>query len=176
VVNLVHSDGEDHLPVDFRIYAKQLDGKTKNEHFREMLTNAVHNKGLEAETILFDSWYASWENLKLVHRLNRIFITKLKSNRLVSVSEDESYQHLDDIDWTEDRLQNDMMVKPQYMKCEPSLLVKNTNYVLLRRLSAKEEARRLVAAPFIAEDYSSEFVGLENHLNYIRCCDREMLI
>ncbi|MEL6273306.1 MAG: hypothetical protein AAFR22_26105, partial [Chloroflexota bacterium] len=64
--------------------------------------------------------------------------------------------------------------KPQYMKCEPSLLVKNTNYVLLRRFSAKEEARRLVAAPYIAEDYSFESVGLENHLNYIRCCDREM--
>ena len=64
--------------------------------------------------------------------------------------------------------------KPQYMKCEPSLLVKNTNYVLLRRISAKEEVRRLVAAPYIAEDYSFESVGLENHLNYIRCCDREM--
>lgn len=64
--------------------------------------------------------------------------------------------------------------KPQHMKCEPSLLVKNTNYVLLRRFSAKEEARRLVAAPYIAEDYSFESVGLENHLNYIRCCDREI--
>ncbi len=64
--------------------------------------------------------------------------------------------------------------KPQYMKCEPSLLVKNTNYVLLRRFSAKEEVRRLVAAPYIGEDYSFESVGLENHLNYIRCCDREM--
>jgi len=64
--------------------------------------------------------------------------------------------------------------KPQYMKCEPSLLVKNTNYVLLRRFSAKEDARRLVAAPYIAEDYPFESVGLENHLNYIRCCDREM--
>ena len=64
--------------------------------------------------------------------------------------------------------------KPQYMKREPSLLVKNTNYVLLRRFSAKEEVRRLVAAPYIAEDYPFESVGLENHLNYIRCCDREM--
>jgi hypothetical protein len=64
VVNLVHSDGEDHLHVDFRIYAKEVDGKTKNDHFREMLINAVHDKELEAKTILFDSWYASWpENL-----------------------------------------------------------------------------------------------------------------
>ena len=46
------------------------------------------------------------------------------------------------------------------------LLVKNQNYVLLRRFSAKEAARRLIAAPFLA-DINSPFVGLENHLNYV---------
>ena len=35
--------------------------------------------------LLFDSWYASWQNLKLIHRSGRIFFTTLKSNRLVSV-------------------------------------------------------------------------------------------
>jgi len=34
VVNLVHTDGEDYYPIDFRIYAKEMDGKTKNDHFR----------------------------------------------------------------------------------------------------------------------------------------------
>lgn len=47
------------------------------------------------------------------------------------------------------------------------LLVKNRNYVLLRRFSAKEAARRLVAAPLLADSLTSPFVGLENHLNYI---------
>jgi len=47
------------------------------------------------------------------------------------------------------------------------LLVKNRNYVLLRRFSAKEAARRLVAAPLIANSLTASFVGLENHLNYI---------
>jgi hypothetical protein len=111
VVNLVHSDGEEYLPIDFRIYAKEMDGKTKNDHFREMFLNALQDKELEAETVLFDSWYASWENLKLVHRSGRIFFTTLKSNRLVSVSKEEDYKHLQDIDWTDDRLQNGVMVK-----------------------------------------------------------------
>jgi hypothetical protein len=111
VVNLVHTDGEDYFPVDFRLYAKQMDGKTKNEHFRDMLRDAVHDKGLQARTILFDSWYASWENLKLVHRLDRIFFSTLQSNRLVSASKDEGYKHLQDIDWTDDRLQQGVMVK-----------------------------------------------------------------
>ena len=111
VVNLVHSDAEDYLPVDFRIYAKEMDGKTKNDHFREMFQNAIDDKELEAKTVLFDSWYASWENLKLVHRSGRIFFTTLKSNRLVSVSAEEGYKHLQDIEWTEDRLQNGVMIK-----------------------------------------------------------------
>lgn len=47
------------------------------------------------------------------------------------------------------------------------LLIPNKNYVLLRRFSAKEENRRLVAAPYLSGLIKSETVGLENHLNYI---------
>jgi adenine-specific DNA-methyltransferase len=60
--------------------------------------------------------------------------------------------------------------KPQYIEESPEsspLLISNGNYVLLRRFSAKEEARRLVAVPFIGRLYSCEFIGLENHINYI---------
>lgn len=64
--------------------------------------------------------------------------------------------------------------KPQFIESEPSLMVKNVNYVLLRRFSAKEEARRLVAAPYLAEDYPYSHLGLENHLNYIYGQKREL--
>lgn len=47
------------------------------------------------------------------------------------------------------------------------LLIPNKNYVVLRRFSAKEEDRRLVAAPYLSELVKSETIGLENHLNYI---------
>lgn len=47
------------------------------------------------------------------------------------------------------------------------LLVPNKNYVLLRRFSAKEERRRLTAAPYLAEGFRGLAVGFENHLNYI---------
>ena len=58
VVNLVHTSGEEgeHYPIDFRIYAKAADGKTKNDHFQEMLLRAVSDKQVQAKT-LFDSWY-----------------------------------------------------------------------------------------------------------------------
>jgi hypothetical protein len=56
-------------------------------------------------------WYASTENLKLVDRLGLTFFTILKSNRIISLSKESGWIHLDDIDWTEERLQNGVMVK-----------------------------------------------------------------
>ena len=59
--------------------------------------------------------------------------------------------------------------KPEYIARTGAgaLLVPNKNYVLLRRFSAKEEARRLISAPYIAADFALPAIGLENHLNYV---------
>jgi len=115
VVNLVHSSGaqDDFYPIDYRIYAPDADGKTKNGHFRDMLVAAIADKRLEARTVLFDSWYASFDNLKLVHRLGRIFYTTLKANRLVSLDKAEGYIHLSEIDWTPERLKHGLSVRLQ---------------------------------------------------------------
>jgi adenine-specific DNA-methyltransferase len=47
------------------------------------------------------------------------------------------------------------------------LLVPAQRYVLLKRFTAKEEKRRLVAGIMEPADSYSEWVGLENHVNYI---------
>ena len=59
--------------------------------------------------------------------------------------------------------------KPEYIERDHTgaLLVPSRNYVLLRRFSAKEEPRRLVAAPYLAATLSTPMVGFENHLNYV---------
>jgi DDE family transposase len=113
VVNLVHSAGQDgdFYPIDYRVYAPDVDGKTKNDHFQEMFVNALDLKHLQARTILFDGWYASAENLKLIQRRQRIFFTTLKSNRLVSLSKEAGYYHLEEIEWTADRLAHGVLVK-----------------------------------------------------------------
>lgn len=95
LVNLVHSDGKDYYPIDFRIYANASDGKTKNDHFQEMVLAAINTKKLQAQTFLFDSWYASVANLKLIERNNRYFVTTLKANRLVGISPEAGYVHLE---------------------------------------------------------------------------------
>ena len=113
VVNLVHSSGTagDFYPIDYRIYAPDSDGKTKNEHFREMLVRALSDKAIKAKTVLMDSWYAGADNLKLIHRLGLVFFTTLKENRLVSLNKEEGYIHLDQIDWTPERLQHGVLVR-----------------------------------------------------------------
>jgi adenine-specific DNA-methyltransferase len=60
--------------------------------------------------------------------------------------------------------------KPQYFKISQEarrFLVPNNNYVLVRRFSAKEEKKRLVAAPLSSKAIKTELIGIENHINYI---------
>ncbi|MDE0038920.1 MAG: Eco57I restriction-modification methylase domain-containing protein [Gammaproteobacteria bacterium] len=59
--------------------------------------------------------------------------------------------------------------KPEYIARSGAgpLVVANKNYVLIRRFSAKEQTRRLTAAPYLAAEFAAPEVGLENHLNYI---------
>ncbi len=70
----------------------------------------------------------------------------------------------------------DIKKKQHIRLCDKSmnLLLLNKNYVLIRRFSAKEEQRRLTAAPFIAERFNIDFIGIENHLNYIYIPDSEL--
>jgi putative transposase len=83
LVTLLWTDGERHIPCDYRLYAKEQDGLSKNDHFRHMLTTA-QQRGFAPECVLFDSWYASLNNLKLVRDFGWRWLTRLKSNRLVN--------------------------------------------------------------------------------------------
>src|SRR5581483_6185598 len=59
--------------------------------------------------------------------------------------------------------------KPQgvFRETDQKLLIKNTTQVVLRRFSAKEEARRITAAALIEGTIDSDLIALENHLNYL---------
>jgi hypothetical protein len=77
---------ETHVPCDFRLYEK--DGKTKNEHFREMLDGASERE-FGPEYVVFDSWYSGLDNLKKVRDLDWAFFTRLEKNR--KVNPDDTY-------------------------------------------------------------------------------------
>jgi putative transposase len=83
LISLVWTDGDRLYPCDYHLYDKAGDGKTKNDHFRDLLA-AAHGRGFRPRCVLFDSWYASLDNLKQARGYGWTFLTRLKANRLVS--------------------------------------------------------------------------------------------
>ena len=79
---------EAHFPCDFRLYNKDEDGLTKNDHFRQMLGTASE-RGFDPEYVVFDSWYSGLDNLKKIRSCEWDFFTRLKSNR--QVNPDDTY-------------------------------------------------------------------------------------
>ena len=90
LVTAVWYDGGQILPIDYRVsHPKRLDAdgrtRTKNDHFADRL-KVTKARGQTPRCVLFDGWYASLENLKLVRELAWTFLTRFKSNRLVRVN------------------------------------------------------------------------------------------
>ncbi len=72
-------------------------------------------------------------------------------------------------------LSNGSIIFPVYNKKEnyievikksKNLLVENGNYVLVKRFSAKEEKRRIVASVWEKSDFNFSSIGFENRINY----------
>ena len=55
LITLLWTDGDRKIPCDYRIFSK-ADGKTKNDHFWEMLLMA-RARGFTPRCVLFDGWY-----------------------------------------------------------------------------------------------------------------------
>ena len=83
LLTLLWTDGERLVPCDFRVFQKEQDEQTKNDHFRT-LVQAAKARGFQPGFVLFDSWYSSLANLKALRELGWHWLTRLKSNRLVN--------------------------------------------------------------------------------------------
>lgn len=111
VTCLYHNAGIS-LPVGFELIAKTehytdpKDGKekrrspkTKNEYYREMTQQAVHNQ-IQFKYVLNDVWFSAAENMNFVKTtLKKDFVMPLKSNRKMAVSlsdkQNGHYQRVD---------------------------------------------------------------------------------
>ena len=82
-ITLLWTDGDRHVPMDYRVYDKPGDALTKNHHFRA-LVDPAHERGFVPECVVFDSWYSSLENLKRIRSSSWAWLTRLKANRLVN--------------------------------------------------------------------------------------------
>ncbi|HRY19324.1 MAG TPA: transposase [Candidatus Competibacteraceae bacterium] len=84
LITLLWTEGDRHVLVDNQLYDKAAgDDLTKNDHFQALLKTA-YARGFVPECTVFDSWYGSLENLKLIRRFSWIWLMRLKANRLVN--------------------------------------------------------------------------------------------
>ena len=91
VCTLLWTNGSAMIPVDFRIYDIKSDGKTKNDHFEDMLHRAKE-RNFKPNLVLFDSWYSSVDNLKIIRKYGWHWLTRLKKNRLVNPDNTKNIQ------------------------------------------------------------------------------------
>jgi DDE superfamily endonuclease len=93
--------------IDYRIYDPDGDGKTKLDHVREMLDQALLDKQLPFRGVLMDSWYAERKLMLHIERLNKVYYCALKSNRLADDSDEaRPYQRLENLTWTDEEQQH----------------------------------------------------------------------
>ena len=102
IVNLLWTDTEKIIPTDYRIYDPSRDGKTKNDHARDMFKIA-HNRGFSPQYTLIDAWFTSIGNLKAIDAYGWQWIGELAVNRLISLKKG-AYVHVSDLDWTRERV------------------------------------------------------------------------
>jgi putative transposase len=70
------------------VYHKAADGKTENDHLRDLLA-AAHARGLRPRCVRFDSWYTAVETVKQVRSYGWVFLSGLQGNRLVRLDRGE---------------------------------------------------------------------------------------
>jgi hypothetical protein len=88
------------VPVNYRICDK-LSGKTKNDHFKEMLLEVLE-WGLQPAWITGDSWYSSLDNLKFIRKLRMNFMFGIENNRVISIERGQYIQIQKLEDWHDD--------------------------------------------------------------------------
>jgi hypothetical protein len=81
-------DNERFYIIDYRVYDKARDGKTKLDHMSDMLSQ-IHWREIPYSHVLMDSWYATVPLMNQIVDYGKYFVCAVKSNRLFSP--DESY-------------------------------------------------------------------------------------
>ncbi len=163
LISLVWSDGDTCLPCDYRLYHKAQDGLSKNDHFQALLQQA-QARGFQPALVAFDSWYSSLDNLKLVRDFGWDWLTRLKSNRQVSLrpGEQQAVSALDiPATGLTVHLRGYGLVKV-FRTVDPH---GNADYWATNRLSMTEPQRQLLAdRTWLVEVYHralKQFTGIE---------------
>jgi len=98
--------------VDYRIFNPDVDGKTKIDHVKDMLSNLVYQKLLPFDTVLMDTWYAVNSLMLYIDSLEKVYYCPLKNNRLVDDTlGKEKYKRIELLEWSEEELECGKIIK-----------------------------------------------------------------
>jgi hypothetical protein len=102
----VNPDTEQFWLIDYRIFDKNGDGKSKLDHVQEMFDHARLVKQLPFRTVLMDSWYAARWLMLHFERHGKLYYCPLKDNRQVDEGDgtQSCYQRVDSLSWSQDEL------------------------------------------------------------------------
>ena len=191
LINLMPANGAmgEFYPVNYRVYNPDADGKTKNDHFQEMFRQAIEKQAIKARNIAFDSWYASVDNLKMIHRSGWTFYTNLKGNRKVSITKEVGYQNLEEIQWTREELISGKLVRikevPFWLKLFKLVATDgNIEWVITNKLAEDFTRLRAIQAAQVrwqVEEFHHSFKQLtgsekcqcrkeRSQRNHLACC------
>jgi len=98
----VNADTNQFWLINYRLFAPDVDGKTKLDHVREMFDNAIEMKKLPFRAVLMDSWYAAKELMLHIERSGKIYYCPLHSNRQVDEGDGlpkSAYRRVDSLEW-----------------------------------------------------------------------------
>ena len=70
LITLMWTDGDTHIPCDYRLYNKQQDNLTKNDHFQSLIA-AADERGFRPECV------TSLKNLKTIGKYQWHWLTQL---------------------------------------------------------------------------------------------------
>ena len=133
--------------MDYRIFAPETDNKSKLDHMRDMLANAVHQKRLPFRVVLMDTWYAAKNELLFIEQLGKVYYCPVRENRLVSLHRDEKgYHRVDSLLWSQDQLRTGRWV---HLRDFPA-----GHQVKLFRLTLSTERTDYIVTNDLAQDWT----------------------
>jgi adenine-specific DNA-methyltransferase len=140
---------------------------------RDKILHIPVNNNEEAIIKIFKNWNGSFNKYNL--QISTGPVVSFRAKDYISVNKlDSTYAPLYDLQNVESmKFQHPIYKKdkPQYIKVTKEtikkILLQNKNYIFVRRFSTKEADKRLIAAQYFMDIAKSEYIGVENHLNYI---------
>lgn len=157
--------------LDFRIFAPEVDGKTKLDHVKEILLHLVNARKIPFKTVLMDSWYATTDMMMTIGKdLGKIYYCPLKSNRLVKDrGADGEHVPVDSLDWSEEQREKGRVIhihkfpKNEYTKLfRFAVSTDRTDYVVTNDLSqdSSSDAQKESAIRWKIEEFHRELKQL----------------